>query len=200
MFHLSSGDFDTWTPGKAPFDSRLATKPSYGEDDRMDRNLPFLLCVFTTIAAASKGASIEEEAKRLQEKRDDAAAKAIAPINRDYRAALDALLKKATKAGDYAGAEKIKAYMGALDADSKSRLIEGSLWTNKDFNSRITFSEQGRFREQWGDHEDTGIWQAISTSEIRVALDKGVTHVYTLSADSESIQRGGDGKKWKRSR
>ena len=166
----------------------------------MNRTLPFLLCVFTTITVVSKGTSIGEEAKRLQEKRDDAAAKAIAPINREYRAALDALLKKATKAGDFAGAEKIKAYMGALDADSKSRLIEGSQWTNKDFDSRITFSEQGRFREQWGDHEDTGTWQSISTSEIRVVLDKGVTHVYTLGADSESIQRGGDGKKWKRSR
>lgn len=68
----------------------------------MNRPLPFLLFVF---AAVSKGASIKEEAKRLQEKRDDAAAKAIAPISRDYRAALDALLKKATKAGDFAGSE-----------------------------------------------------------------------------------------------
>lgn len=152
------------------------------------------------IAPISKAAPIEEEARRLREKRDEAVAKATAPINRDYRAALDALLKKATKAGDFSGAEKIKGYMGALDGDSKSRLIEGSLWTNKDLDSRITFSEQGGFRECWGDNEDAGIWQAISATEIRVVLEKGVSHVYTLSADSESIQRGDDGKKWKRSR
>lgn len=133
----------------------------------------------------------------LLSERNKALSVATDPIFHRYRAALDELLQKATRANDLESALKIKAAMDASPRISFGSGFQGR-WANARIKSRLQFNPDGVFQEFWNGEIQEGRWEEVSKKEVKVTLNTGAVHEYQLSEDGNSVKRTLEGYMWKR--
>ena len=169
-----------------------------------------LLCITPAIFAGD----FDRQLAELAAQRDKAIADASQPILVRYRAALDALLKKAMQANDLDAAVKIKAAIGggpapaavaSVPAASGGPAAAGAAGALSRFvgkwhrgGSTIEFLNTGSFSEGVGIHVGEGHWLALSRTDAKVIRKKGGAIQFHLSDDGNSITRSADGYVWKR--
>ena len=100
----------------------------------MKCRLPLLLMIFGMISPLSGQTAFETELSLLQQRRDKALAAAVDPIDRRYEIALEALLKKATQAGDLDAALKLREMLkevtpAAPVQETAEQLLKKGEWT-----------------------------------------------------------------------
>ncbi len=93
----------------------------------------------------------DREMRQLQDQRDKALAAAAEPINRQYLASMEALLKRATQSSDLDAAMRIRAEIQRVkgsaavpeSANSVLAELQDGVWTLGPFQDRLVFKANG---------------------------------------------------------
>lgn len=154
-----------------------------------------LLAISAPVAIAAP--DFESQMAQAKEQREKSIAEATVPIDRKYLETLRNLMDKATRAGELDAAVKLKAEIETYDPKGLGARIVGN-WTMASKSSRIVFTKNGLFRENWDNKVYEGRWRVISDSVIRVELKDGKRPEYKISDDGNSLKRAEDGFEWLR--
>ncbi|RYD31808.1 MAG: hypothetical protein EOP87_14015 [Verrucomicrobiaceae bacterium] len=142
-------------------------------------------------------ADLSDDIERLQMARDEAVAKATAPIDKKFRESLEALMKRATQAGDLEAANAIKAKIEELRPKGVE-VLEGTTWASKNHNTVIHFKKGGKMIEEWSGGPSENSWKRVSPKEVKVtSKSTGKEFKFTLNEAGDEIKREGDGLTWK---
>ena len=156
----------------------------------------------TVIAAAflihPVRADLSDDVERLQMARDEAVAKAIQPIDRKFREALEALMRRATQAGDLDAANAIKAKLEEMRPKAVDLGLDGTTWAAKGRNSVLQFKKGGKLTEEWPGGPSESTWKRVSPTEVQVtSKSTGKEYKFTLNEAKDEIRREEDGLTWK---
>ena len=142
-------------------------------------------------------ADLSEDIERLQMAPDEAVAKANAPIDKKFRESLEALMKRATQAGDLEAANAIKAKIEELRPKAAMGL-EGSTWAAKGRNTVLRFKKGGKLIEEWSGGPTESSWKRVSNLELLIkSKNTGKEFKFTLNEAGDEIKREEDGLTWK---
>lgn len=143
-------------------------------------------------------ADLSEDIERLQLARDEAVAKATAPIDKKFRESLEALMKRATQAGDLEAANAIKAKIEELRPKAVDAGLDGTTWVAKGRNTVIHFKKGGKMIEEWSGGPSENSWKRVSPTEVKVtSKSTGKEFKFTLNEAGDEIKRVEDGVTWK---
>ncbi|MCW1921017.1 hypothetical protein OKA05_00525 [Luteolibacter arcticus] len=154
--------------------------------------LALVTVALTETALAGK---FDNELEKLQKARDEAVAKATLPIDRKFKAELEALQRKVTSAGDLETALAIKKKIEVLEAAEKGFPLDDSVWKERHRTSTIHFKKGGSYLEEWERGPTKGTWERISTAEIRV-MTGGRPTIFVLGEKGDTLTRPSDGLVW----
>jgi hypothetical protein len=139
----------------------------------------------------------DREFRTLSKEHDDAIAAAVNPIDQRYRAALEALIRRATAANDLETALRVKTALQDLPGpDAFNQLFHskiGSSFTYHDivanYSTAVTFNANGEFRR--GDPV-FGKWVITGSHLELTSLEKGKPYktVYEISTFRNGVVEG----------